>query len=184
VDKESHSLKIDHYQINDISNNKTKVTFSFNQQTYKVKVYFAKSLIKFTFQIINIYYNNTGLGKSIVAIKSCCFSCNHDNLFYTKSYTTLQGNAIWIENCSVTNHYMSAQLYLHLQRVIGVNKRVIYNGFRSTPIDVTSGVPQRIVLGLLLFLVYINYLPDCISSSCSLFADDCLLYRKINNKAD
>ena len=36
----------------------------------------------------------------------------------------------------------------------------------------------------LIVLIYINHLPDCISSSCSLFADDCLLYRKVHNKAD
>jgi len=50
--------------------------------------------------------------------------------------------------------------------------------------DVISGVPQGTVLGPLLFSIYINDLPDCISSSCSLFADDCLLYRKVHSKAD
>ena len=50
----------------------------------------------------------------------------------------------------------------------------------SNVMDVTSGVPQ----GSLLFLIYINDLPDCISSSCSLFADDCLLYRTVHSKAD
>jgi len=40
------------------------------------------------------------------------------------------------------------------------------------------------VLGPLLLLIYINDLPDCISSSCSLFADDSLLYRKVHSKAD
>ena len=34
------------------------------------------------------------------------------------------------------------------------------------------------------FECYINDLPKCVSSHCALFADDCLLYRKINNKED
>jgi len=66
----------------------------------------------------------------------------------------------------------------------GRTQSVVYNGSTSTPVNVTSGVPQGTVLGPLLFLVYINDLPDRIVSSCSLFADDCLLYRKIYNKAD
>jgi len=39
-------------------------------------------------------------------------------------------------------------------------------------------------LGPLLFLIFINNLPESISSSCSLFADDCLLYRKIETDND
>jgi len=66
----------------------------------------------------------------------------------------------------------------------GRTQSVVYNGSISTPVNVTSGVPQGTVLGPLLFLVYINDLPDYIVSSGSLFADDCLLYRKIYNKAD
>ena len=61
---------------------------------------------------------------------------------------------------------------------------VVCGGHVSAPIDVVSGVPQGTVLGPLLFLLYINDLPECISSSCSLFADDCLLYRIVESDED
>ena len=47
-----------------------------------------------------------------------------------------------------------------------------------------SGVPQGTVLGPLLFLTYINDLPNNINSSIRLFADDCVLYREIKNEID
>ena len=49
---------------------------------------------------------------------------------------------------------------------------------------VKCGVPQGTILGPLLFLVYINDLPDNIHSTVRLLVDNCVLYREINNQID
>ena len=63
-------------------------------------------------------------------------------------------------------------------------QRVVHNGDTSDIINVTSGVPQGSVLGPLLFLIYINDIALCLKSSIRLFADDCLLYKTVNNLND
>lgn len=50
--------------------------------------------------------------------------------------------------------------------------RVKVGSTLSQPSPVSTGVPQGSVLGPLLFLVYINDLPDVITSDCLLYADD------------
>ena len=61
---------------------------------------------------------------------------------------------------------------------------VILENHKLDPLDVVSGVPQGTVMGPLLFLVYINDLPEATSSSARPFADDCLLFRRIRKIQD
>jgi hypothetical protein len=45
-------------------------------------------------------------------------------------------------------------------------------------------VPQGTILGMLLFLFYINDIPENVKANVKLFVDDCLLYKEINNISD
>ena len=61
---------------------------------------------------------------------------------------------------------------------------VLANGKTSTETPVLSGFSQGTVLGPLLFLAYINDMPDCVTSQIKLFADDSLLYARISGEED
>ena len=61
------------------------------------------------------------------------------------------------------------------------NQRVRVGNFYSEPTQVTSGIPQGSILGPILFTIFINDLPDCVSSCCKIFADDTKLYDVASN---
>ena len=58
------------------------------------------------------------------------------------------------------------------------------NNHSSNIVPVTSGIPQGSVLGPIMFLIYVNDLPEIVSSTVKLFADDTKLYRMIKNEEE
>ena len=63
-------------------------------------------------------------------------------------------------------------------------QEVVLDGTHSDSAPVISGVPQGSCLGPILFLIFINDLPNGILSNVRLFADDCVLYRNIYSHQD
>ena len=63
----------------------------------------------------------------------------------------------------------------------GRRQQVSVRGCLSQWSPVTSGVPQGSVLGPLLFILYINDVPEVVSSSIKIFADDTKVYRSVSH---
>jgi hypothetical protein len=92
----------------------------------------------------------------------------HDKLLYKLRKYGIEGNI---------HRWLSSFL-------CGRTMNVVTDGEKSPTATVSSGVPQGTVLGPLLFLCHINDLPEAVKSNVRLFADDCLLYRKIRSNQD
>ena len=92
----------------------------------------------------------------------------HRRLLYKLDYYGIRGS---------THKWITSSLSGRFQKVV-------LGGQASDPVTVLSGVPQGSVLGPVLFLIFINDLPENIRSSVRLFADDCVLYRNIESPTD
>ena len=61
------------------------------------------------------------------------------------------------------------------------SQKVVIEGKSSDLANISSGIPQGSVLGPILFLIYINDLPDVILSFIKPFADDAKLFGRVNS---
>ena len=82
-------------------------------------------------------------------------------------------------------YHIENQVVHWIEKWFTVRKqRVLLDGESSDHVPVSSGVPQGMMLGPLMFLIYINDITEDISSQLRLFADDCLLYLSIKSDQD
>ena len=68
--------------------------------------------------------------------------------------------------------------------LLGRTERIRLGSHLTDEVRAKSGDPQGSVLGPLLFLAYVNDISRYIESTIRIFADDCVIYRKIINKED
>ena len=90
----------------------------------------------------------------------------HEGLIFKLKTYGVEGNLLKLLENYLTDH----------------QQRVVLNGRMSLSQNIYAGVPQGSVLGPLLFLIYINDLPDGLTSMCKIFADGTSLFSKVIDK--
>ena len=113
---------------------------------------------------------NEGYGVDVIYLdyRKAFDSVSHKKLITKLKMLGLRGKLLrWIE-----------------QFLTGRKMRVGIRGTFSMWIWVLSGVPQGSVLGPLLFLLFVNDLPEWIISSIKMFADDTKIWRTLKTESD
>ena len=106
----------------------------------------------------------------VIAIETSCVFGRYTNVFISD----------WVTWPHQFNQFKWIKSFLDNR-----SQQVVIDGHFSIDAKMTSCVPQGSVLGPLLFLIYINDLPNCVQNSvCRLFADDCILYQRIRSSQD
>jgi hypothetical protein len=103
-------------------------------------------------------------------------------LDFSKAFDTVPHERLLLK---VEHYGITGKTYKWIESFLtNRSQRVQVEGVKSDSVLVISGVPQGSVLGPLLFLIYINDIPECVWSSIRLLADGCNLYREIKNQND
>jgi hypothetical protein len=85
----------------------------------------------------------------------------------------------------LTAYGISGKIYEWIKSYLSDRKqRIVMGDKESNWVSVISGVPQGSVLAPLLFLIYINDLPDQITNTCKLYADDNKVISRANSESD
>ena len=87
----------------------------------------------------------------------------HEGLIFKLKTYGVEGNLLKLLENYLTDH----------------QQRVVLNSRTSSWQNGHTGVSQESVLGPLLFLIYLNDLPDGLTSMCKMFADDTSLLSKV-----
>ena len=140
---------------------KTNKLLTQNQFGFREKLSTAVALAKFTDTILDNMEHGQLTGVAFLDLSKAFDTVNHSRLILKlKSITFSTRVCEWFK-CYLTHRY---------QVTVVDNKQ-------SSVMPVNVGVPQGSILGPLLFIIYVNDLPNCLNScEISVYADDTVLY--------
>ena len=136
-----------------------------NQSGFQTGDLCINQLISVTHEICKSFDDGYEVGGVFLDI-----SKSFDRVWYQVFHNKLRQNGISGELLNTLTDFLDNR-----------TQRVILNGQYFIWAKVEAGVPQGSILGLLLFLIYINYLSDNLASNPKLFADDTSLFSVVKN---
>ena len=105
---------------------------------------------------------------------------------YSSAFTSVNHNLL-LHKLQHSYHLSGPALRWFHSYLCGREQRVVLNGKTSGWTRVGSGVPEGSICGPLLFVLYCNDVPLCLSSSsssCLMYADDLKLFRRVRTPED
>ena len=136
-----------------------------NQSSFKPGNSCINQLLAITHEIYKFFNAFLDVRAVVLVISKAFDKVWHQGLLYKMKQNGISGNLL-----ETLTDFLKHQ-----------KQRVILNGQNSSWENVEAGVPQGSVLSPLLFLIYINDLPDNLSTNVKLFADDTLLFSVVHN---
>ena len=101
---------------------------------------------------------------------------------FSKAFNTVPHNRLSVK---MKAYGIDGKLLTWIESFLtGREQMVKVNGELSSSKPVISGIPQGSVLGPLLFVMYINDLPDTVQSNVLLFADDTKIFKQVSSIDD
>ena len=139
------------------------------QHGFRSKLSCESQLIEFTNDVLGVVQDRRQCDTIVLDFSKAFDKVSHDRLLFKLDRAGV--------NTSTRNWIKSF--------LLDRSQRVIVDGETSSPAPVTSGVPQGSVLGPILFLVFINDLPQYTKhSQVRLFADDTIVYLSVSSIDD
>ena len=104
------------------------------------------------------------------------------NMDFMKAFDTVPHKRLIAK---LRNYGISGHVVAWIQEFLTERTQCVsVNGYKSNWRNVRSGIPQGSVLGALLFVIFINDLPENIKSHIFLFADDAKFFREVSDEKD